>query len=434
MFDTMRLCNFNDLDIEMMEITEDKYYGGVSNTFPRIRRVQNFNYSSLLRNLVSRCCRIDKDLRPSPEELKKLTQGGLAAAKLNVNDPGADNQGTQAPRLYFKGNDIVNMPVGNDNVPAFGMAAYNKIVQDPFGDRNWDILAPASAVRRRAEGVDKERDGSYTKPQRPRKRARMDEDGFVYWSATGNDAPRSSPSGGGSASQPGARVDRASCGNVPPVQDQAQDQQEGLQTLRAQVAELQDRLDAAWRRNAELDLQQQQQQQQQAPPPPPPPPPAPVAPVPPPKRPTRKEFEKMSRPALQRECAARGVDTSAVPTQVPKTEKRALIDLLMRANRDDRDNYAQQVATFNAAAQAAAVAQAAAAPPAPAPAPAAPAPAPAPVPVAPPAAPTLAPAPAPAPAAAAVLAQAALAAMPAGAVAAQGSAGNAGPQGGGGAL
>ena len=377
MFDTMRLCNSNRLDNEMKEMTEDEYYGGGgSNAFPRIRRTKTFNYTSQLRNLVSLCCRIDRDLRPTPEELKKLTQDGLAAAKLRLSDPGVDNQGTQVPRLYFKGNEIVNMPLGDNNVPAFGMGDYNDIVKDRFGDRDWNILAPESAVRRLAD--DEERNNAYTEPGRPRKRARIDEDGFVYWSASGNGATRPSPNGVRPDSQSAASVPRASSDTLPPVQDQAQDQQAGVNTLRAQVADLQ-------RRNAQLIQQQQQQQQQQQAPPPPP---APVAPAPPPKRPTRKEFDKMSRPALQRECAARGVDTSAVPTQNPKTEKRALIDLLMRANRDERENYAQQVAAFDAAARAAQVA-------------------------------------------AAALARAALAAMPAGNVAGQGNAGSAGAQGGG---
>jgi len=111
MYDLLTLAWPFSLDENMENTTEARYYGEYNeHTIPEIKTNRKPEYSTLIRDLIRECLHIKIAKRPTPEQIFERTQRGLEAVVRSREGETGDRNG---PRLYYMGNEINHMPLGD---------------------------------------------------------------------------------------------------------------------------------------------------------------------------------------------------------------------------------------------------------------------------------------------------------------------------------
>ncbi|ERF72103.1 hypothetical protein EPUS_02894 [Endocarpon pusillum Z07020] len=101
-------------------VTEDEYNAWGRNTIPNLVTKKDPEYSYELRHLVRRCLNLKPSLRPTVEQILEVTGAKIKEYETEVakitrgaTDPVTHAKNTyQLPKLFFKENEINNMPLG----------------------------------------------------------------------------------------------------------------------------------------------------------------------------------------------------------------------------------------------------------------------------------------------------------------------------------
>jgi hypothetical protein len=266
--DMMTLGEPADLD-EMFDagVTEEYYRRAPPAETPYFSRADFPEYSPRLLDLVEQCLRFEKRLRPTPAELVTLTDTGLKAAVqlLQVTDMDVEQAITRIPRIYFKENEINQMPQGDLNI-RYRRGEWQRLFSG-FQNLDWEPLIPGSAFRNKAVAAEP---GAVQSPRRVRPRPFRFENGqlVTQWNIDDQGRIVFETEGGAPGSQDTEAYQHTlycngACGNrcadaAAALRQQRQDEVQKRAAAKALLQGLQ-----------QYQQQQQQQQQQQPPPPPP---------------------------------------------------------------------------------------------------------------------------------------------------------------------
>lgn len=117
MWEMLTLKDGDILNFEMRQLSEADYWGSMQEeAIAEIRTTREPEYSHELRELIRQCLRISPRLRPSPRELFDATLRSLTRMAEAAPDP---NDGfPRGSRVFFMGNEINDMPIGQKGLPA----------------------------------------------------------------------------------------------------------------------------------------------------------------------------------------------------------------------------------------------------------------------------------------------------------------------------
>jgi hypothetical protein len=111
--DMLTLHYPDKLDSLMKSTTEEKYYLQLDqHAIDPITTNKSPEYSLEIRELIRECLHIKIEKRPTPQELLRRTEAGLAAAINSRRDTGHK----KGPRVYYMGHEINHMPLGNAGI------------------------------------------------------------------------------------------------------------------------------------------------------------------------------------------------------------------------------------------------------------------------------------------------------------------------------
>jgi hypothetical protein len=141
MHDMMTLEYPGKLDEQMnFTTTEHRYYHDYNqHAIPEMTTAKNPEYSSSLRELIRECVHIDMARRPTPKQLLARTQSGLADAASHASQEAGPLKG---PRVYYMGNEINHMPLGDANQP-MSRGAWRSVRDEVFTVPHWQPLLSA---------------------------------------------------------------------------------------------------------------------------------------------------------------------------------------------------------------------------------------------------------------------------------------------------
>lgn len=120
MYELMTQQEAKDISDHVNSVTEDQYNAWGQNTIPTLVTKNDPEYSYELRHVVRLCLNLRPSLRPTVGQLLGLTKAKvkeyeteLAKTTGGATDPVTHAESTyQLPKLFFKENEINNMPLG----------------------------------------------------------------------------------------------------------------------------------------------------------------------------------------------------------------------------------------------------------------------------------------------------------------------------------
>jgi hypothetical protein len=138
MYDLLTLAWPFDLEDTMeKDTTEARYYGEYNeHAIPEIKTTKKPEYSNLIRDLIRECLHIKIAKRPTPEQVLERAQRGLEAVMRSSEGRMGNRNG---PRLYYMGNEINHMPVGDAGL-SMGRADWAAVRGDVFPNPLWQPL------------------------------------------------------------------------------------------------------------------------------------------------------------------------------------------------------------------------------------------------------------------------------------------------------
>jgi hypothetical protein len=136
-------------------VTEEYYRNATPDGTPKFNRADFPEYDPRLLDLVERCLRLERRLRPTPTELVRLTDAGLQAAQQELQIPHLDAEQATAriPRVYFKENEINQMPQGNVDL-VYHPGEWKRLFSG-YQNADWETLIPDSTFRNKAVAAER---------------------------------------------------------------------------------------------------------------------------------------------------------------------------------------------------------------------------------------------------------------------------------------
>ena len=200
MCDLMTLSESDELDITMDRLTEKRYYTDELGC-PDATSAKVDGHSQALIDGMRACLRINKDYRPTPQELHDYTSDMLRRHRDSRNDSthtahlmsrAARNAArinvarfnAAADRLYFRRNEINDLRLRAGRIDFLYVPGdWDLAMNSTYVDRGWTALQPTSAFRQAAMKAGEVEEGALVEGRQALRRRMPPMPGFVDFGA-----------------------------------------------------------------------------------------------------------------------------------------------------------------------------------------------------------------------------------------------------------